>query len=83
MSYLWYSAIGCLVTVFVGIVVSFATGFQNPSELDYDLLSPPIKHLLGPPTKSRSGSNIHGVANLALEMYDEKIQIENGRGTRF
>ncbi|XP_033223744.1 sodium-coupled monocarboxylate transporter 1-like [Belonocnema kinseyi] len=83
VSYLWYSAIGCLVTVFVGVVVSFVTGFQDPSELDYDLLSPPIKHLLGPPTKSRSSSKIHGVTNLALEMYDEKIHIENGRGTRF
>ncbi|XP_033225867.1 sodium-coupled monocarboxylate transporter 1-like [Belonocnema kinseyi] len=83
VSYLWYSAIGCLVTVFVGIFVSFVTGFQNPSELDYDLLSPPVKHFLGPPTKSRSGSKIGGVTNLALEMHDEKIQIENGRGTKF
>ncbi|XP_043468553.1 sodium-coupled monocarboxylate transporter 1 [Leptopilina heterotoma] len=82
ISYLWYSAIGCLVTVFVGILVSYVTGFQDPAELNYDLLSPPVRHILGPPTKPRKVSQIQGITNLALEMNDEKIQIENEKKTR-
>ncbi|KAL7292866.1 hypothetical protein TKK_0013540 [Trichogramma kaykai] len=48
ISYLWYSAIGCLGTMLIGVIVSYFTGFQEPAELDYGLLSPPISRLLHP-----------------------------------
>ncbi|XP_011501301.1 PREDICTED: sodium-coupled monocarboxylate transporter 1 isoform X2 [Ceratosolen solmsi marchali] len=56
ISYLWYSAIGCVGTMFIGILVSYATNFQNPAELDPDLLSPPVRRFFSSTkTKSQSG----------------------------
>ncbi|KAK0088091.1 hypothetical protein PV325_013187 [Microctonus aethiopoides] len=72
VSYLWYSMIGCLVTVGVGTIVSFLTGPQDPAELDTDLLSPPVKYLLGEPVKSPN-HNVQGITNYALELMDEKV----------
>ena len=65
----------------VGVVVSWITGFQDPNELDHDLLSPPIRSLLGTPTKVHN-RNIQGIANLALELEDEKIRNENNKSTK-
>lgn len=64
--------IGCLVTVGVGTIVSFITGAQDPAELDTDLLSPPVKYLLGEPVKSPN-HNVQGITNYALELMDEKV----------
>ncbi|XP_011310481.1 sodium-coupled monocarboxylate transporter 1 [Fopius arisanus] len=69
ISYLWYSAIGCIVTVIIGTLVSFLTGPQDPADLDYDLLSPPIRYLLNRSPKK----HITGITNFALELEDEKI----------
>ncbi|XP_066602040.1 sodium-coupled monocarboxylate transporter 1 isoform X2 [Prorops nasuta] len=74
ISYLWYSAIGCILTIVIGLAVSFFTGFQDPAELDQDLLSPYVSsffRLEQKPSCNRV-ANIHGIANLALEMDDEK-----------
>jgi len=38
LSYLWYSAVGCLTVVIVGMIVSAITGFQNPRKLNPDLI---------------------------------------------
>nr|CAD7194225.1 unnamed protein product [Timema douglasi] len=46
ISYLWYSAIGFMVTVILGIIVSFLTNPQDPCSLDPRLQSPPIRRLL-------------------------------------
>ena len=78
---MWYSAIGCISTMLIGVIVSFLTGFQEPADLDHDLLSPPVSRLLGP-NKPKHHSGIHalGVTNLALEMDIEKLKNErNGR----
>ncbi|XP_071959654.1 sodium-coupled monocarboxylate transporter 1-like [Antedon mediterranea] len=40
MSYLYYSAVAVLSTLFFGLVTSFITGAQDPSELDPGLISP-------------------------------------------
>lgn len=40
VSYMWYSVIGCLLTVIVGLVCSFITGGKNINKLDSRLLSP-------------------------------------------
>ncbi|KAL2716877.1 sodium-coupled monocarboxylate transporter 1-like [Vespula squamosa] len=71
-SYLWYSAIGCILTMLVGFVVSLFTGLQNPAELDQDLLSPPIATIFHLRTKTRAKRNVQGVANFGLELDDEK-----------
>lgn len=77
ISYLWYSLIGCLGTIAVGVITSYFTGFQDPAELDHDLLSPPIRRLVGVMTsKPKTNSHPLGITNLALEIDDEKPRIE-------
>ncbi|XP_020296259.1 sodium-coupled monocarboxylate transporter 1-like isoform X2 [Pseudomyrmex gracilis] len=71
ISYLWYSAIGCVLTMLVGLVVSFATGAQNPADVDQDFLSPPIAAMFRMQTKPAS-ANIQGITNIGLELEDEK-----------
>ncbi|XP_017881893.1 sodium-coupled monocarboxylate transporter 1 [Ceratina calcarata] len=81
ISYLWYSAIGCILTMLVGVVVSFFTGFQNPADLDHDLLSPPIASLFR--MNKKPVSNVHqGITNFALELDDEKHQAENAKNLK-
>lgn len=75
ISYLWYSVIGCVLTTFIGVVVSFFTGFQDPRELDQDLLSPPIASLFRLQTKPQA-NNIQGITNFGLELDDEKSQVD-------
>ncbi|CAL7942187.1 unnamed protein product [Xylocopa violacea] len=81
ISYLWYSAIGCILTMLLGIVVSFFTGFQNPGDLDQDLLSPPIASLFCATTKSHA-NNVQGITNFGLELDDEKLQVESTKDSR-
>lgn len=71
-SYLWYSAIGCTLTMLVGLAVSFATGAQNPADVDQDFLSPPIAAMFRIQTKPRASANVQGIANFGLELEDEK-----------
>ncbi|XP_054016500.1 sodium-coupled monocarboxylate transporter 2 [Hylaeus anthracinus] len=77
ISYLWYSAIGCILTVLVGVLISFVTSYQNPSDLDPDLLSPPIAALVR--LKAKPLANVQGIANYGLELDDEKLQMENNK----
>ena len=35
---MWYSAVGCLTVVVVGLIVSGVTGFQDPKKLNPDLI---------------------------------------------
>ncbi|XP_067005282.1 sodium-coupled monocarboxylate transporter 1 [Anabrus simplex] len=46
LSYLWYSLLGCVVTVVVGLTTSLVTGPQDPRDLDPILVSPPVWRLL-------------------------------------
>ncbi|XP_067217370.1 sodium-coupled monocarboxylate transporter 1-like [Linepithema humile] len=71
-SYLWYSAIGCVLTMLVGLTVSFITGAQNPADVDQDFLSPPIAAMFRIQTKPQASANVQGIANLGLELEDEK-----------
>ncbi|KZC04500.1 PREDICTED: sodium-coupled monocarboxylate transporter 1-like [Dufourea novaeangliae] len=81
ISYLWYSAIGCILTVLVGVVVSYVTGFQDPADLDHDLLSPPIASLFCMQTKPRA-NNVQGITNFGLELDDEKSQVETNKNVK-
>ncbi|CAG5103421.1 Similar to CG32669: Putative sodium-dependent multivitamin transporter (Drosophila melanogaster) [Cotesia congregata] len=79
ISYLWYSMIGCCVTVLIGSLVSFMTEPQDVAALDKNLLSPVTKYFIGnspsTPIKniSSNNNNIQGITNLALELEDEKF----------
>ncbi|XP_044580342.1 sodium-coupled monocarboxylate transporter 1 isoform X2 [Cotesia glomerata] len=46
ISYLWYSMIGCCVTVLIGSLVSFMTEPQDVAALDKNLLSPVTKYFI-------------------------------------
>ncbi|XP_037974048.2 sodium-coupled monocarboxylate transporter 1 isoform X1 [Plutella xylostella] len=46
VSYLWYSALGCLATILTGLLVSVATGVRDPTSVPIDLISPPVVALL-------------------------------------
>ncbi|XP_072944315.1 sodium-coupled monocarboxylate transporter 1 isoform X2 [Epargyreus clarus] len=46
ISYLWYSGLGCVATLLVGLVVSVATGVTDPAQVPIDLISPPVVSLL-------------------------------------
>lgn len=46
VSYLWYSALGCMTTLLVGLLVSVVTGVTDPATVPIDLISPPVITLL-------------------------------------
>ncbi|CAH1113734.1 unnamed protein product [Psylliodes chrysocephalus] len=63
VSYIWYSGIGCVITIVLGLVISFITGTTNLSDVENVYISPPIlkflywlpdniKQFLGVPHKS-------------------------------
>lgn len=84
---MWYSAIGYVVTVILGLILSFVTGAENPRNINEDLLSPPIneflhklprcvKEALNVPLKMKQngGSAVaKGVVNVALDVSSEKF----------
>jgi len=61
-----------MLTMLVGLAVSFATGAQNPADIDQDFLSPPIAAVFRIQTKPYASTNVRGIANFGLEMEDEK-----------
>lgn len=44
ISYLWYSALGTVITIIIGLAVS--AFFTNENKVDPSLISPPIRRLL-------------------------------------
>lgn len=87
ISYIWFSALGMLTTIIVGLIVSLVTTPENPGNIDWDLLSPPIrKYLLSLGARTKQRLNIplkmslnkkvlnfalEGVLNKALEINEE------------
>lgn len=47
LSYLWYTMVGTVVTVVVGMAASLVTTPQDPCSLHPDLLAPPVRKFLG------------------------------------
>lgn len=87
ISFLWYSGIGFLITVILGLIGSIVTGPQDPREVDSDLISPTInemlnslpsklKEILNLPTaivKNEKDINLKGVVNVTLDLKDEEL----------
>ncbi|XP_052737440.1 sodium-coupled monocarboxylate transporter 1 [Bicyclus anynana] len=46
VSYLWYSSLGCIATLLVGLIVSLITGATDPADVPIDLISPPVVSFL-------------------------------------
>ncbi|XP_068084313.1 sodium-coupled monocarboxylate transporter 1-like [Anabrus simplex] len=46
ISYLWYTVLGAVVTMVVSLVVSFATGPNDPRDVEHRLLSPVIRWMM-------------------------------------
>ena len=49
MSYMWFTLVGTFITIAVGLLVSYITGFNKPSEVNRDLLTPVIHRFLPEP----------------------------------
>ncbi|XP_076377509.1 sodium-coupled monocarboxylate transporter 1 [Megalopta genalis] len=81
ISYLWYSGIGCLLTMLVGVAVSYVTGFQDPADLDQDLLCPLIASMFCVKSKPNA-NNVQGIMNFGLELDDEKAQPDTGKSPK-
>lgn len=71
----------------IGFITSFVVGFQDPREIDWNLLSPPIRDFLfslsnrtkekfNIPLKliGKNTKKIVGVTNMGLEMNEENYQ---------
>lgn len=80
VSYIWYSALGCLITVFVGMLGSYVTGFENPS-VKKSLLSPPVRSFLNFSKEENVESGvikgaIKGFVNVTLDLNESKVDIK-------
>lgn len=80
VSYIWYSALGCLITVFVGMLGSYVTGFENPS-VKKSLLSPPVRSFLNSSKEENVESGvikgaIKGFVNVTLDLNESKVDIK-------
>ncbi|XP_050664342.1 sodium-coupled monocarboxylate transporter 1-like [Leptidea sinapis] len=59
ISYLWYSGLGCLVTLVVGMLVSVITGVTDPAQVPIDMISPPVISFLNSlPTKVKKALRV-------------------------
>ncbi|XP_047988091.1 sodium-coupled monocarboxylate transporter 1-like isoform X2 [Leguminivora glycinivorella] len=55
VSYLWYSGLGSMATLLMGLLVSAITGATDPTQVPIDLISPPVITLLNKlPKKAKS-----------------------------
>ena len=57
LSYLWYSSIGCISCIIIGLIVSAITGFQDPEKLNPMTINPivyRIKRLCKPTTSEEN-----------------------------
>lgn len=45
MSYMWYSAFGCVATIFIGLILSFATGRAKAGDYEPKLISPVVRKI--------------------------------------
>ena len=57
VSYMWYSAIGCISVVILGIILSLLSGVRDITKIDPRLISPLIHWMNCIPVFSKIGSN--------------------------
>lgn len=78
LSYMWYSAIGCIVTVFIGLVVSCITGPKHPNDIDSELMSPVYKALyISLPNNMQKHFKLRGYDIKKKEVTKEELIMTN------
>lgn len=89
VSFLWYSAIGFLVTIILGLIASIIFGAEDAEHVETDLISPPIydffhwlprhvKEKLRVPVKLRHSTRdnsvqLKGIVNANIDLSDESL----------
>ncbi|XP_067005476.2 sodium-coupled monocarboxylate transporter 1 [Anabrus simplex] len=85
LSYLWYACLGCSVTLVVALVVSFITGANDISTMDYRLLSPVIRRFL-PEQKQQTISTdlilASGYKTVELHVIPKSVNGEDSAGQK-
>ncbi|GIY22988.1 sodium-coupled monocarboxylate transporter 2 [Caerostris extrusa] len=61
LSYMWYSAIGCLIVIVIGLIVSFLTGPHGKDDVKQDLISPLTRKVLALFTKVKDNKSVFPV----------------------
>lgn len=59
---MWYSAIGLVATLLIGIAVSWITGFNNVDSVHSDLITPPMRRLYSKHFQNFDGK-IHNISS--------------------
>lgn len=76
ISYVWYSMIGCMLVVFIGIIVSFITGYKKPSDVNPRTVNPLYNFLC----KRFLPKTLHDKFLVkSIEEYDKEQMITLGR----
>lgn len=66
VSYMWYTCLGCIITIIVALVASLAFGRNRTDEVDHSLISPVIRRCY---KNKSSGSAGDEVTDIKLESY--------------
>ncbi|XP_042902836.1 sodium-coupled monocarboxylate transporter 2 isoform X2 [Parasteatoda tepidariorum] len=61
LSYMWYSAIGSLIVIAIGLVVSFITGAHDKDDIKQDLISPITRKVLALCSKVKQNKTVFPV----------------------
>lgn len=71
---MWYSAIGLVMTMTMGVLISWFTGFHDPCRVNSDLLSPPMRNLY-----SSLSKNVKEKLKLPIEVNSSFLLIKKKR----
>lgn len=79
ISYVWYSMIGCLVVVIVGLIVSFITGLTKPSKVNPRTIHP-IYNLICAKVLPPSLQEKFMVQNMAQYDFEHMVELGKSKG---
>lgn len=65
VSYMWYTCLGCLITILVAFLASIAFGRNSTETVDHTLISPVIRRFY----KDKTTTNGDEVTDIKLESY--------------
>ncbi len=69
---MWYSAIGLVLTILVGIFCSWLTGFTDPNQVHTDLISPPLRRFYYTLSQDPA-EKIHFLIEVSFHPYVEEL----------
>lgn len=77
VSYMWYTCLGCLITIVVALSASVVFGWQSTDTVDHSLISPVIR---GCYKNKEQQSEARGGSMTGVEVTD--IKLESYRGPK-